>query len=196
MRKAALGFSVLILLAGVIVFSYSNHVIETPENREVYRREEVPYGSWNISTPCDEGEKLIVAFTRPYEEALPDGVALLGVNITDPHGGNTTYEIEFSGTAVKGEAEIRLLSEGEGLIVENPEFEIGGVTVYAGNYTAYVFTYAKGLAGIYYEDSILPFMQLFKVYIAREYPNRAFLPVGVGLLVVGLALLVWGVKSS
>jgi len=195
-RKAVLSLSVLILLAGAIIFSFSNQFLESPENEEVNRHDERPYGSWNISALYSESEKLLVSFTRPKIEFAPDGIALIGVNITDPHRGNTTFEIEFSGSELVGSAEIRLLDEGEGLIVENPEFEVGGVTVYAGNYTAHVFTYAKTLAYIYYDDAKLPFMQLFKEDITREYPNRAFLPVGVGLVIAGLALLVWSVKSS
>lgn len=195
MRKTVLGLGVLILLAGAIVFSSSNQFLESPENQMVNRRQELPYGSWSISTYCSEGEKLLVQFTRPQVGAYPDDPKMI-VNITDPYRGNTTFQVIFIITELTGRAEISLLDEGEGMIVENPEFEVGGVTVYDGNYTVYVYTEAKALARLYYDDAVLPNLQLFKVYITREYPNRAFLPVGVGLLIAGLALLVWSVKSS
>lgn len=196
-KKAPLSVSVLILLAGVIVFSWSNQLLETPENQPVNRRQELPYGSWRISTYCQEGEKLLVQFTRPQvgENPIVDDPKML-VNITDPHGGNTTFQVIFIIKELTGEARISLLDEGEGMIVENPEFEVGGVTVYDGNYTAYVYTEAQALAGMYYDDGVLPNLQLFKVIITREYPNRTFLPAGVGLLIAGLALLVWGAKSA
>lgn len=194
-RKTVLSLGVLILLTGAIVFSFSNQSLESPSNQPVNSRQELPYGNWSISTYCSEGEKLLVQFSRPQEGAYPDDPKL-NVNITDPHGGNTTFQVIFIIQPLAGSAEISLLDEGEGMMVENPELEVGGVTVYDGNYTAHVYTEAKALAGMYYDDAVLPNLQLFKVYVTREYPNQVFLPVGVGLVIAGLALLVWSVKSS
>jgi hypothetical protein len=201
MKETVLGLGIIFLFAAVIVFPISIQSTKTPENHIEAQREFLVAPDWTISVQLNESEEMLVYFSRPNtgeQGPIPDGedsIAYMFVDITDPHGGNTTFNISFTERDFR-----RIVDHNDGgLIVKNPQSmelgDIGGKTQYAGEYKVRVYTYS-GLEIYYYPNgTTMRRLEISTVTIKTEYPYIAALPVSISLAVVGLVLVVWGARS-
>ena len=208
MRRTPLSFCIIILFAGLIVFSISNRFDETYESVSVEESnaEDLPYGEWKTSVHFEKGETIYLAFSGPNLAMVPNGDQISGtvmINITDPEGEDTTFRVDFKGSEHPA-INITLISEAEGLEVDDSPFGefndspvgFGGVTSLEGDYSGCIYVFAKHLAEAYYPpDATLPFMMFWRLIPIRTYPNSQLLPVGGILIVVGLLGSVWAVRS-
>jgi len=199
MRKAFVALGIILLFAGVIVTSASAIPTEKSERSTVAT---APRNEWEISGRLNEGNKLSVEFNPPDLDELlvPEPTLKLLVEVTDPHGGKTVFEMEFK-TGFGGNTvlnNITLVSKEDGLTVSNPPTEVGGIVPCTGDYLANITTrktarYITPREEEFWAPSNL---RLVKEVVHKEYPYLFVLPIGVMLMVVGGSLLFWGVRSS
>ena len=208
MRRTPLSLGMIILLAGLIIFSISNEVTETYESVRVEesRAEDLPYGQWKTSTDFEKGEMIYLDFPPPTLDMVPNGDQISGtvmINITGPEGGNATFRMDLKGT-VGPRINITLKSEAEDLEVDDSLFgdfndssvNVGGVTSLEGVYSACIYVFGPAIAEFYYPpNAILPFMMFWRLVPIRTYPNSQLLPVGGALIVAALLLSFWAVRS-
>jgi len=208
MRRTPLSFCIIILFAGLIVFSISNRFDETYESVSVEESnaEDLPYGEWKTSVHFEKGEMIYVDFYPPNLAMVPNGDQISGtvmINITDPEGGDATFRMDLKGSE-RPRINITLKSEAEGLEVDDSLFgdfndssvNIGGVTSLEGVYSVCIYVFGPGIAEFYYPpDATLPFMMFWRLVPIRTYPNSQLLPVGGILIVAGLLGSVWAVMS-
>jgi hypothetical protein len=166
MKKSLVALGVFFVVAAIVVVSIffllpkkvsatfqATRTCETVYNepKVAASREYAVFPDWNISAHFNENEKLIVYFSRPNTEGIPDGeedLAIMFVNIIDPSGGSTTFNVSFSRTTFYVG-----LEENDGdLLVESPVNDIGGIVQHSGEYTARIYTYS-GLVPYYYTNS-------------------------------------------
>jgi len=190
-KRVFMGLGVIMLFVGVIMFSVSN--FPPVEKEDVVLIEEL-LETFDISGNFDKGEKLLVFFHAPnwggpYPIPDPDS-AIVDVDVLDPFDNKTEFRIQFNRRA-NPELWLRSNDTG-GLDITQPLEGIVGVTKYAGEYKAHI----KELAAIYYNSAPPPVLRLYKVLVDMVYPYRNYLPVGVGLVVVGVAVTVWGARAS
>jgi hypothetical protein len=201
MKETVLGLGIILLFAGVIVLPMSIQSTKTPETRLRAEREFLVAPNWTISAQLNESEEMLVYFSRPNtgeQGPVPNGEtpkAYMFVEIIDPVGGNTTFNVSFTRTAFT-----RIVDRNDGgLIVKNPQNmelgDVGGKTQYTGEYKVRVYTF-KGLEIYYYTNgTTMRRLEISTVTWKTEYPNIAALPVSVSLAVVGLVLAIWGARS-
>ncbi len=186
MGKASLAFGIIILFVGVLICSASNSSKENPG--------EIPVGiqnGWETSGYFDERNELLVWFTAPKKDMVPDGWQVVVVDIFDPNGGKTRFVVSFKNGVFD---HINVSSYDGGLIVSEPPTGVGGLTQCSGNYTACIDPEANPLASLYYPQGP-PKLELLKLVVEKEYPYRSFLPVGIVLIVVGISLSIWSRRS-
>lgn len=202
------------MFVGVVVFSFSNRVVREELWVPVNTVRKLPYGEWKVTAYFEEGETIFVGFRGPNLEGVPNGerwAAEMWANITDPNGGNTTILMRFRLRGQTPELNVTVQAKSDGLTVDEPAgdfndspLNIGGVTVYSGNYTVYMYTGGKTLpaqivmAKYYYPTppGEMPRLEFLKVVMNIEYPQRGFLPVGVGCIIVGVSLFLLATRSS
>lgn len=208
MRRTHLGLGMIILLVGLIIFSKSNEVNEIYESVSVEesKAEDLPYGQWKTSTRFEKGEMIYLDFYGPKLEMVPNGDAISGtimINITDPEGEDTTFRMDLQGSE-HPRFNITLISEAEGLEVDDSLFGefndspvgIGGVTSLEGDYSACIYVFAQKQAEAYYPpDATLPLMVFWRFVPISTYPSSQLLPVGGILIVAGLLLSFWAIRS-
>lgn len=206
-RENLLGLGIIILFVGVVVFSFSNRVVREEQYVPVNTVRNLPYGEWKVTAYFEEGETIFVGFRGPNLEGVPNGerwAAEMWANITDPNGGNTTILMRFRLRGQTPELNVTVQAKSDGLTVDEPAgdfndspLNIGGVTVYSGNYTVYMYTYGVAMAEYYYSPSgDLPRLEFLKVVMNIEYPQRGFLPLGAGCIIVGVSLFLLAMRSS
>jgi len=189
-KRIFMGLGVIILFAGVIIFSLSNS--PPVEKEDVVLIEELRE-TFDISGNFDKGEKLLVFFHAPnwdgpYPIPDPDS-AIVDVDVLDPFDNKTEFRIQFNR---RQNPELWLRSNDTGgLDVTLPLEGVVGVTKYTGEYKAHIIE----KAAMYYNFSPPPVLRLFKVVMEVDYPYRNYLPVGAGLAVVGVAVTVWGARA-
>jgi hypothetical protein len=198
MKGTIVGAGMILLFAGIMVLPTSLQVTKTPENHLLAEREFLVFPNWIASAQFNESEEMVIYFSRPNTEGVPDGdevLAVMFVDIVDPHGGNTTFNISFTERSFG-----RAVDHNDGgLLVKSPQYteigDIGGKTQYTGEYTVRVYTY-RGLVPYYYPNSsTMRRLEISKTTERIEYPYIAALPVSVSLAAVGLVLTVWGARS-
>ncbi len=181
-----MGIGLILLFAGVLTTSMScSSVSNATPVGPLY---DAPPEAWQISGHFKEGQKLLVYFKAPDLSFYPDRTANILVEIVNPEGGKSVFEVVFS--LMFGDPappEFNLVSNDAGLIVSDPLGEVGGIVPYSGSYLANITT--RVLWGP-------PYLQLWGENVEKEYPYLSFLPVGLGLIVCGCASSVWGAKSS
>ena len=206
MRRTLLGLGIIILFAGLIVFSISNRFTETYESVciEESIAEDLPYGEWKTSAHFEKGERFILTFPGPKLEGVPNHVELV-LNITDPEGGNTTLKIDFRMKTAGPELNITVKSKSENLEIDDSDFgdfndspeDFGGLVLLDGYYSAFLHAYGRSVAEYYYPpNATLPHMEFWKYATIRTYPYSQLLPVGGRLIIAALLLSVWAVRSS
>ena len=199
MKETFLGVGMILLFAGIIVLPLSLQVTRSEEPSIQADREFLVFPDWTVSAEFNKSEKLIVYFSRPNTEGVPDGdegIAYMFVDIVDPNGGNTTFNVTFS----KSSFEVILHENDGGLLVNLPSTpgpaDIGGTTQYSGEYTARVYTY-RGLAPYYYTNgSTMRRLEIDEVTVETDYPNVWALPVAVSLIAIGIIGVVWGARGQ
>lgn len=205
MRSTPLSFGIIILFVGLVVFSISNQFTETFESVRVKESnaEDLPYGEWKTSAHFERGERFWLRFSGPKLEGVPNHVELV-INITDPEGGNTTLKVNFRMKTAGPELNVTVKSKSESLEVDDSDFgdfsdspeDFGGLALLDGNYSASIDAYSPYVAGYYYPpNATLPYMEFWKRVPIRTYGNSQWLPVGGALIIAGLLLSVWAVKS-
>lgn len=194
MRKTPLALGVLVLFAGVVVFSRSNYSTSWPKNIILVREGDLPFGDWEISAQLNRSQKIIVVFPPPrQDELIPNGDAIFNVDVVDPTGGNTSFRVAFS---PRGDVDMNVTGNEGGLSVPDPIEGIGGTTRYKGLYAVHVHA-PEYLAQYYYPpNGTMLLLELYEVVEDRDYPYFSYLPVGIGLMAVGASLSVFAVKSS
>lgn len=197
MKETFVGVGLLLLFAGILVLPMSLQFAKTEASNLVVEREFLVFPDWTISAQFNASEELIVYFSRPSGENIPEpsGERYMYVNITDPQGGTAAFDVVFTRTSF----EVSLNQTSSGLLVDLPSVpgpaDIGGRTQYSGEYTATVYTY-PGLVGYYYPNSsTMRRLQLLEVTEQVDYPHIWALPVAVTLIAVGCVSLVWGTRS-
>lgn len=199
MKETALGLGIILIFVGIIAFPLSLQSTRIPESRLLAEREFLVFPDWTVSAQLNESENMVIYFSRPNTVGIPDGeevLAVMFVDIVDPQGGNTTFNISFTERSF-----FRVVHWNDGgLLVESPQYteygDIGGKTQYTGEYTARVYTY-RGLVPYYYPNSsTMRRLEISRATVRIEYPYIAALPVAVSLAAVGLVLTVWGARSQ
>jgi hypothetical protein len=199
MKETILGAGMILLFAGIIVLPMSLQSTRNEEPQVLAEREFLVFPDWTVSAEFNKSEELITYFSRPNTEGVPDGdeaIAYMFVDIVDPNGGNTTFNVSFSRTSF----EVRLDENDGGLLVNLPSApgpaDIGGTTQYSGVYTARVYTYLGLVAFYYTNSSTMRRLEIDKVTVETDYPNVWALPVAVSLVAVGVIGVVWGAGSQ
>lgn len=194
MRDTVLGLGILVLFIGIVVFPITlNSSPSNPENTLLVREKNLVFPDWEISAPYNKSEILLVYFSdpvRPGEGTVPDFAAYMYVNVTDPNGGVTTFNVTFLETTV----ELGLLSNDGGLLVQEPVRQVGGLTKYEGNYTARVYTF-QGLVGIYYSGGKMTNLELWEAVVNIEFPYLMGLPIAASMITVGILATLWGART-
>jgi len=181
------------ILVGVMVLPMSLTSSQETRNELVAEREFLVFPDWVISAHFNKGQKLLVFFsdpTRPGEDTIPDDSAIIFVNVTDPNGGVTRFNLTFLKTTV----ELSVMSNDGGLLIEEPLAGVVGVAQYDGEYTAQVYTWV-GLVGFYYRDGTMRRLDLVEVIEKINHPYLVALPVGASLVAVGVVLVILGARS-
>ena len=199
MKETVLGLGVILLFAGVIVLPLSIQQTTTPQNHLIAGRSDLIYPDWTLSAELNESDNMFVYFSRPNtgeQGPIPNGgAAYMFVNITDPVGGNTTFNITFTRTSFT-----RVVDHNDGgLVIQNPQGmelgDIGGKTRYGGEYRVRVYTYPGTVMPYYPNNATMVRLEIGTVTASVEYPYIAALPVSLSLVAVGLGLVVWGARS-
>jgi hypothetical protein len=198
MRDTILGVGMILLFAGIMVLPMSLQATRSDENHLVAGREDLVFPDWSVSGQLNQSEELLVYFSRPATENIPEptGERYMFVDIVDPHGGNTTFNITFTKTSY----EVRLHTNDGGLEVDLPPgpstADIGGRTQHSGEYTVRVYTW-PALVQYYYPDSAtMRRLQIFKVVERIDYLNIWALPVAVSLAAIGSIAIILGARSQ
>jgi hypothetical protein len=190
---------IILLFAGIIVLPLSLQITRNEVPHVQAEREFLVFPDWTVSAEFNSSEKFIVYFSRPNTEGVPDGgegVAYMFVDILDPIGGITTFNVSFTADSFY----VALQAASGGLLVNLPSTpgpaDIGGTTQYSGEYTARVYTY-QALAGAYYTNgSTMRRLEIDKVTAEVDYPNIWASPVAVALIAIGGIGVVWGARSQ
>jgi hypothetical protein len=195
MRETIFGVGMILLFAGIIVLPMSLQVTRNQENHLMKAREFLVFPDWEVSAQFNESEELVICFSAPSKEGVPDGdgvTDLMFVDIVDPNGGNTTFNVTFTETSF----EVKLHHNDGGLLVENPLYDIDGVTQYSGKYTARVYTLPVLVPYYYPNSSTMRRLEIYKVTEKTDYPNVWALPVAVSLAAIGIIGIVLGARTQ
>ena len=198
MKETFVGVGVLLLFAGIIVLPMSLQTARNEEPHLVADREFLVFPDWTVSSQLNQSEEFVIYFSPPGIEYIPEptGERYMFVDIADPHGGNTTFNVTFTKTSF----EVRLDSNDGGLEVDLPPTpgpaDIGGTTRYSGEYTVLVRPIVENVASLYYPNSsTMRRLEIYKVTEKIDYPNVWALPVAVSLAAIGIISIVWGARS-
>jgi len=198
MRETLFGVGMILLFVGIIVLPMSLQATRSEENHFVADREHLVFPDWTVSAQFNESEELLIYFSPPALEGIPEptGERFMFVDVVDPHGGNTTFNVTFTKTSF----EVRLDSNDGGLEVDLPPIpgpaDIGGTTRYSGEYTVLVRPIVANVAPLYYPNSSsMRRLEIYKVTEKIDYPNVWALPVAVSLAAIGIISIVCGARS-
>jgi hypothetical protein len=205
-KTEPLVLGIILLLAGVIVVSWSLSTVETEEYDLVVREEDLAYEDWNTSAPFAAQDRLFVAFEGPgMDEPIPNGGEFdvrFWVNITDPQGDNSTFRADFRREQTP-ELNVTVERRGIGLRIDDPvgnwsdgPLSIGGVAQYDGVYKVHLYTWGASIARfIYPPDGILSYLEMYVVRVTVERPQMNYLPVGIGVAAAGAVIAVWALRK-
>jgi hypothetical protein len=197
LKETVLGLGVILLFTGIIVLPWSIQATTTPDPITLASEQDLVYPDWSISGRLNQSDVMAVYFTAPSYENIPEptGERYMFVNVTDPQGGTTVFNITFTKKSFfRG-----VTSNDGGLIIDNPNFteylDIGGTARYTGLYTVKVYPIVDTMVQYYYpHDGELQVLQVVKIVVRTDYPYIVALPVSASLVVVGLALTAWGAR--
>lgn len=208
MQRNFVGLGLIVLFAGLITFSTSYQSTLDYESERTVRLTDLPYGEWIGSMDFKKGEMFYLGFQGPNLENVPNGDQVSGwleFNITDPLEGNTTFLVTFKGSEAP-EINVTLKLKSDGLEVNDSDFgdfndspeDIGGKTLYEGNYSIQAYTFSKNLAKNFYypPDGSLGFLEIWRRIPNRTYSNEYLRIYSIILIGAGLAITVWGIKPQ
>lgn len=189
MKRNFLGFGIILLFIGVILFSYFNTPPVKVERPTLLGEE---YSSFDVSAEFNQSQKLLVFFHAPRwdDYPIPDpDTAIVDVDIYDPYENKTAFRVQFFKRA---NPEISLRSNDTGgLEVSLPLEGPVGITKYAGEYRAHI----DEKAAMFYNSAPPPVLRIFAMSVALEYPYIGYLFLGVGLMASGVVVSVWSARS-
>jgi len=124
MKKAVMVAGFFIILIGFVILSMSNYSVEKVDFKPL-GKEYVPNG-WNVTIFCSEGEKLLVRIgpgkhwvANDRTDEFHDFTFLpVDVNVSDPKGDNTTFEVIYRPVPGVESLDIfivKVISKGSGL---------------------------------------------------------------------------------
>jgi hypothetical protein len=184
-RKTELAIGILLMLVGVIVSSWSNlsSVTVSSGNQIVLPR---GLNQWSLTCSFNKGEKIFFEFPEPTEGPMLLGGFNVSI-VADSVGNETVFYYDVLGS---GEYNVSVIKNDGALEVDEGSTILGGVTNYAGNYTAYI----SQIATLWYKGppSILTFYRVIEEEQV-EFPHRNILPLGLAVFLIGLGLSVWAV---
>ena len=195
-----MGLGVILLFAGIIVLPLSMQQTTTSQNyRIAWNDEPLVYPNWTLSAELNESDNMFVYFSRPNtgeQGWIPNGGEVpMFVEIIDPVGGNTTFNITFTRTSFTCVVD---RNDG-GLVIQNPQGmelrDIGGKTLYGGEYTVRVYTFQGNVIYYYPNNATMEVLEIGTVIVSTGYPYIAALPVSLSLVTVGMVLTAWGARS-
>ncbi|MCW4052800.1 MAG: hypothetical protein NWE78_06305 [Candidatus Bathyarchaeota archaeon] len=189
MKRNFLGFGIILLFVGVILFSYFNTPpVEIEEPKLLEKLE----NSFDVSAEFNKSQKLLVLFGAPRWDLYPipdPTTAIVDVDVYDPYGNKTEFRVQFY---KKQSPELWLRSNDTGgLEVSSPLEGIVGITKYSGEYRAHI----KEEAAMFYNSAPPPTLSIFFMSIELEYPNRGFLYLGIAFVAIGFVVSVWSARS-
>jgi hypothetical protein len=188
-KRNFLGFGIILLFIGVILFSYFNTPPVKVERPTLLGEE---YSSFDVSAEFNQSQKLLVFFHAPRwdDYPIPDpDTAVVDVDIYDPYENKTAFRVQFFKRA---NPEISLRSNDTGgLEVSLPLEGPVGITKYAGEYRAHI----DEKAAMFYNSAPPPVLRIFAMSVALEYPYIGYLFLGVGLMASGVVVSVWSARS-
>lgn len=191
MRKFWLFVGVVLLVAGVVVSSWSQQFIEYPEPVQVSSAE----NTYEISGTYEVGEKIFVDWKSPdWEEigvAIPNGewvIYYITFLAPPPGNGETNFTVKLFNS---GGVDVTVTSSTGGLSNFTSNL-IGGVAQSNGEYTVRMDELGKN----YHNNAPPAYMRLWTETIKREYRQLDALPIGVALIVMGAPLSIWAARSS
>lgn len=197
MRKKLLALGLILLFVGVIFTSSALQSDETVKEREDLVKSET--FSWQISSHFTQGDKVRLSvapgqdwrsFKEPPVEDVPFPHKFVFINITDPNGKDSFFEVvyaEYEGYFSL--YDVRLVA-GNGFDAQNSSSGIVGYARDTGIYNATVWGTLPPGGG----PPTLTFSKMEELLIVT-YPYSFLLYPGVVVLVVGAILSVLGARS-
>jgi len=195
---------VLFVLSGAIILSISQYSIameieQVRENGEKYELYAPSYGA-NLTRYFNTGEKIGVKLTAVARSSVVSDLLPLNFTIITPGQSETVfvYWLEpYSNPLVPPPLFPRLMvTELEILKVQNiilddsSKLRFAGEVTEDGNYTL-LFTSNYNEA-----NSPLSYLALTKITFEKVYPYTFMVPLGIGIVAVGIILTFWTIRSS
>jgi hypothetical protein len=202
-------FGAIFILTGFISMRYSNSPSEIRANVPVVAVD----GKWSASGYFAKGENMLVniyqggdwytgQFDPPIYSSDPqNGFLFLDVNITDPTGNITGYEVKYTPRSnlqppitlwsinVTRHAEAGLNTTSFYNEVKNSYKGMGGITEYNGTYTV-------DLGNLYPPREEPPSrIEIRKDTTTTEYPYTFLLPTGAAIAAAGVGFLLFAYKD-
>lgn len=200
MRKWLLALGLVLFLVGMIFTSSAVQAEEIIDEKEEFIKTEA--NSYQISINLIQGDKVRLTIAQgidwvkllePQYEGLPFPHKFVYVNITDPNGEDSMFEVTY----IKYQDDfflynISVVASRGGFEAENSSRKIVGYVRVTGLYTAAVTGAFPAL------DSPPSALTFFNVYeeVTTDYPYSHLLYPGIAILGVSVVLSTLGAKTS
>lgn len=208
LKKLFLAAGLMFLVLGLFLMFGLRSQQETVKKEVIWEEVKKEVNKWQISTEFTEGDKakLVIKqppdwvdFLEPEVEDVPYSHKFVYVNVTDPHGNESTFEIAFAkppGYYYLYVYKVTLISPNgfsEDDLLAGIEKTVAGEVMYTGQYTA---TLVAALPPGGSPPSSLAFLKEKEVITTEyEYTNN-FLYSGIAVFSLGVILCFWGAKTS
>lgn len=199
MKKWLFALGLILLFVGIIFTSSAVQSEKTIKEKEELIKSEID--SWQISSNLTQGDKVRLSvaqgedwdrYVEPAVEDVPFPHKFVYVNITDPNGEDSMFEVTYT----KYEAgfflyNVRVVAS-NGFDAENSSQKIVGYARDTGLYTATATGAIPPGGG---PPSSLTFFKVKEVILIK-YPYSHLLYPGVAILLAGVALSILGALTS
>lgn len=206
MGKALLAVGILFLWIGIIFVAYSYYPVENVKERPLISRAEK---EWEVSGNLSKGEKIIVAVVPSadwsiwaqelFAEPIKVNVSII---IEDPLGVAAEFKIFYEPPPLTYKHEdpgkpfpiflsnppFKLVNNGS-LIVNEPLDFVGGIVTQSG-------TYRVRVVPTWWTEGPPEYIEIYTEILEKTYPYKQFLPLGVGLCIFGVAMIILRTKRS
>ena len=202
MRLSVFAVGLSLVFLG-ITFMFSSNLSHQRESISTWELVKTEVDALQISSNFTEGDIVEVVVSPnanwtkiPLEPTPPPPSKYVWVNITDPHGNKSWYEIRY----VEAEGTLTIYN----VTLESPngfgsqeslqkEKGVVGKALYSGEYVAEVWFVGPG--GGPGPPSSLAFMKA-NVTFTTEYPYASYFYPAVAMFLIGVVLSIWGAKTS